>query len=321
MVSNVFMRFKIFSSTFSFFFLPIVVFSQSFHVNNLFSPGLTMGIDYPMAAKVNDSVDFQMTKYKVQFVKPLKTKLGVSLKNFDLKKADAKASQIFIATKFSVAQPELISYELSNIYKGEIEFTAITASVRNGIWAYSANIYAEETSSSISKHFTPNLRAYVAYVNIKNLRIIHFYGASLIVNQGKIVPLPLFGFRAKINSKLKTEIIFPVHLKFNYNITTKSSFDLAGYFSGINTIYRKGSAFQGNDNSINFRELKTYFAYNLKLSKHYKLKLETGYAFLRTLHGISSDYKETVRPSTYFSLSFNYNFGHSVFGNFVGGNQ
>lgn len=306
---------------FLFLSLSLDVFSQSFHVNSLFSPGLTMGVDYPMVAKVNDSVDFQTTKYKVQFVKPLKTKLGVSLKNFDFKKADAKASQIFLATKFSVAQPELTHTKLEHIYKGEIEFTAITASVRNGIWVYSANVYAEESSESISKHFTPNLRTYIAYVNIRNLRMIHFYGASLVVNQGRIVPLPLFGFRAKLNSKFKTEVIFPVHIKFNYDATAKSSFDLAGYFSGINTIYREGSAFKNNDNSINFRELKTYLAYNLKLSKHYKLKFEAGYSFLRALHGISTDYNETVSPSMYYSFSFNYNFGHSVFGNFVGGTQ
>ena len=128
--------------------------AQSFHVNHLFSPGVTVGTDYPIPSAINDSVDFQLVKYKIQFVKPLKTKFGVALKDFDIKKADAKASQLFVATKFSVAKPSLTNHSFEDIYKGELEFTAITASIRNGIWIYSANVFAEESETSIKKYFT-----------------------------------------------------------------------------------------------------------------------------------------------------------------------
>lgn len=293
--------------------------AQSFNVNRLFNAGATFGVDYPSMGAIDDSTDFQMTKYKFQFVKPIRTKFGVALKDFNIKKADAKASQLFLASKFSVAQPSITNAQLENIYKGEIEFTAITASVRNGIWVYAANIYFEESNTSLNQSFTPNFRAYTAYINIRNLKMVHFYGATLVVNQGRIVPLPLIGFRAKLNSKIKAEFIVPVHFKFNYSLSRKIDFDLAAYFSGINAVSREGSALQNDDNTINLRELKTYFAANARFGKHFKLKMELGYAFLRRLHGINNDYKQNIASAPYVSFSLNYNFGHSVFGSFING--
>lgn len=304
-----------------FFTTTVEAVAQSFNVNSFFNAGASTGVDYANVGTINDTTDFQLTKYKFQFVKPLKTKLGIALKDFNIKKIDAKASQIFLATKFSVSQPSFSNTSIDNIYKGEIEFTAITASVRNGIWVYAANIYAEESISSLNQHFTPNFRGYTAYINIKNLKMIHFYGVTLVINQGRIVPLPLIGFRAKFNSRTKLEFIVPVHLKLNYSLSRKINFDLAGYYSGINAVIREGSALQHDDNTINFRELKTYFAANIKFGRHYKFKIETGYAFLRKLHGMHTDYKQDVTSVLYVSFSLNYNFGHSVFGSFISGVQ
>lgn len=293
------------------------IFAQSFHINNLFNPGVTIGTDYQFPSKINDSADFQIVKYKVQFVKPLKTKFGVALKDFDIKKADAKASQIFLATKFSVAKPSITNNNYEDIYKGEIEVTAITASIKRGIWVYAGNLYFEESSTTFKKYLTPNFRAYTAYVNIKNLKFIYFYGASTVINQGKIYPLPMGGFRAKLTSKLKAEVIIPVHIKLNYELTNKINFDLAGYFSGINAIDRQGSALKKNDNTLNLRELKTYFAINAKLATHYKIKAEIGYAFSQKIHALSNDFQQNMSSSPYVSISLNYNFGNSIFGNFI----
>ena len=124
------------------FVISVEVVAQSFNVNSFFNAGATLGVDYPFAGAIDDTTDFQMTKYKFQFVKPLRTRLGIALKDFNMKKADAKASQIFLATMFSVAQPSITNAKLDNIYKGEIEFTAITASMRNGIWVYAVNFYS-----------------------------------------------------------------------------------------------------------------------------------------------------------------------------------
>lgn len=303
------------------FVISVEVVAQSFNVNSFFNAGATLGVDYPFAGAIDDTTDFQMTKYKFQFVKPLRTRLGIALKDFNMKKADAKASQIFLATKFSVAQPSITNAQLDNIYKGEIEFTAITASMRNGIWVYAVNFYAEESNVSLNQSFTPNFRAYTAYINIKNLKMVHFYGATLVINQGRIVPLPLVGFRAKFNARTKLEFIVPVHLKLNYALNRKVNFDLAGYFSGINAVSREGSVLQNDDNTVNLRELKIYFAVNTKLGRHYKLKVETGYAFLRKLHGINTDFKQEIASAPYISFSLNYNFGHSVFGSFINGVQ
>jgi len=295
----------------------ILTFAQSFHINNLFNPGATIGTDYQFPSQINDSTDFQIVKYKVQFVKPLKTKFGVALKDFDIKKADAKASQIFLATKFSVAKPSITNNNYEDIYKGEIEATAITASIKRGIWVYAGNLYFEESSTTFKKYLTPNLRVYTAYVNIKKLKFIYFYGASMVINQGKIYPLPMGGFRAKLTSKLKAEVIIPVHLKLNYELTNKINFDLAGYFSGINAIDRQGSALKKNDNTLNLRELKTYFAINAKLATHYKIKAEVGYAYSQKIHALSNDFQQNMSSSPYLSVSLNYNFGNSIFGNFI----
>ena len=46
-------------------------FSQSFDVRRIFNSGAGFGTEYLMPSKVNDSTDFLLTKYKVQFVKVL----------------------------------------------------------------------------------------------------------------------------------------------------------------------------------------------------------------------------------------------------------
>lgn len=293
-------------------------FAQSFRVESLFGPGLTVGTDYLFPSATNDSTNFTLTKYKVQFVKPLKTKLGVDLKDFNFKKIDAKASQIFLATKFSIAQPNMSQNNyFENIYKGEVEVTAITASIRNGIWVYAANLYAEESALSIKQSFTPNLRVYSAYVSVKNFKFIHFYGLGMVINQGKIYPLPIAGFRKKLTNKLKGEIIIPVHIKLAYELNKKMSCDLASYYSGINAIYREGSAFQENDKTLNLRMLKTYLALNSNIGKHYKLKTEVGIAYSQEIDALSSDFSQDMSSTPYISLSLNYDFGNSIFGNFV----
>ena len=292
--------------------------AQSFRVESLFGPGLTVGTDYLFPSATNDSTNFSLVKYKVQFVKPLKTKLGVDLKDFNFKKIDAKASQLFLTTKFSIAQPNMSQNNyFKNIYKGELELTAITASIRNGIWVYAANLYAEESALSFKKSFTPNLRAYTAYVSVKNFKFIHFYGIGMVINQGKIYPLPIAGFRKKLTNKLNGELIVPVHIKLTYTLNKKMSCDLASYYSGINAIYRQGSAFQKNDKTLNLRMLKTYLALNTNFGKHYKLKTEVGIAYSQEIGALSSDFSQDMSSTPYFSVSLNYDFGNSVFGNFV----
>ncbi|MBW6481880.1 MAG: hypothetical protein K0B10_02350 [Vicingaceae bacterium] len=305
--------------TFILFFLILLhsAFNQSFHVNNIFNPGLTIGTDYPLSASLNDTSDFQLIRYKIQLVKPVRTRYGVALEDFDVKDPNAKASQMFVATKFSVAHPSITNSHYDNVYKGELEFTAITASNKNGIWVYSANLYAEESSTSFHKNFMPNIKVYTAFVNIQHLKFVYFYGATILVNQGRFYPLPLFGFRAILSQRLKLEFLIPVHIKLNYELTEKLNLDLAGYFSGINAIKREGSALQKNDNTLNLRELKIYLALNTKLAEHYKLKVEFGYASMRKIHRLTTDFKQDLTSAPYISFSLNYNFGNSVFGNFI----
>ncbi|MBL4594781.1 MAG: hypothetical protein JKX68_13350 [Flavobacteriales bacterium] len=292
--------------------------AQSFHIDFLFHPGATVGAEYLFPSAINDSVDFQLTKYKFQVTQPLKTKFGIDLKGFNFKKMDAKASQVFLSYNLSVTQPSVTDngfYE--NIYTGGFGITAITASIRKGIWLYSANVFASENSTTLKENFTPNARGYIANVKIKNLKFIYFYGGGLLFFEGKLYPFPVLGFRAKLSSKLRAELVLPISAKINYKVNKKLNLDLATAFSGINAIFREGSALQGDDNTMIFSRLKTYFGVNAKLGKQYKIKTELGYSMLQRIDGLSIGYTQNIDPSPYISVSINYNFGKSVFGDFV----
>jgi hypothetical protein len=294
-------------------------FSQSFNVGFLFNPGATIGGEFLMPSAVNDSVDFEMTKYKIQFSQPLKTKLGIkglTLKNFSFKKLDAKASQIFLNYGFSVLQPKTnIENPFDNLYRGNVGITAITASVRKGIWIYSANLYAVENDL---EDFTPNFRGYIANIKTKNLKTFYFYGGGLLFNQGQIIPFPLLGLKTRLgSSNFRTEIIIPLHVKLNYRFNNKVNMDAVAHFNGINTIYRQGSPFNGGDQSLNFRQLKTYLALNTKLGEHYKLKIEGGYSMLQQTYHWDSKTSTDIDPAPYFGIAINYNWGKSVFGSFM----
>ncbi|MDF1673629.1 MAG: DUF6268 family outer membrane beta-barrel protein [Vicingaceae bacterium] len=317
------MKFNFKIKLFVLFFIAMLhrelLLSQSFNTGILFNPGLTLSSDYMLPSSVSDTSDFELTKYNIKFTQPLKTKIGIDLKNFNFKKMDAKASQIFLHYNFGVAQPRVSdnnNYE--NIYRVGIGITALAASIRKGIWLYSANVFADENHETFTKSFTPNFRTYVANIKTKNLKTFYFYGAGLLVNQVKIIPFPLLGLKTRLGkSDFRAELIVPLHAKLNYRFNKKVNMDAVVHFNGINTIYRQGSGYSDNDITFNLRQLKTYLALNTKLGSHYKLKVEGGYSVLQRITSWEGSLSQDVDPAPYLGLTFSYNFGKSVFGNFM----
>lgn len=297
----------------------ITLSAQSFNTGILFNSGLTLGTEYGFPSQLNDSTDFQLTKYNLKFSQPLKTKIGIDLKNFNFKKMDAKASQIFLDYGFGVVQPSVTdNNNFEHIYKLNVGVTALTASIRKGIWLYSFNAYAEENKDSFSKSFTPNFRGYFANIKTKNLKTFYFYGAGLVVHQGKFIPFPLLGLKTRLgSSNFRTEIIIPLHIKLNYRFNNKVNLDIASNFNGLTSIYRKESGYSSNNQTLNFRQLKNYIALNSKLGSHYKIKIEGGYALLQQISAWEGDYKQDVDAAPYLGLTLNYSFGKSVFGTFM----
>lgn len=290
-------------------------YSQSFNVRNIFNSGATLGAEHILPTSVdNDSSDFQLIKYKVQFVKVLRTR-EVDIEKFDMENKAAKANQLFLTSKFSVAKPSLSNQNyFDNIYSGELELTYITVSRTRGVWLHAANVSATESENSFKNSFTPNFRAYSVYahINPKNLNFVPFVGPGIALNQGRILTLPVFGFWKKINQQFSFELIVPIHVKLKYNLANKVEFELATSYNRINAVYREGSKFKGNDNTINLRQLKSHLGINTKLSEYFKFKLEMGYGFFQELNALSNDYSQKMNATPYFNISFNYNFKNSI---------
>lgn len=299
--------------------------AQSFNLDFLFGPGLTLGADNIPNSSINDSTDFQFTKYKGQYVHPLKTKFGVKgldLKNFSFKKLDAKASQLFLNSRFSIIQPTLSQNNFyENVYNATLGITAITASIKNGIWLYSANIYFSENETTLTKSPMPNFLGYIANIRITSIKFMYYYGMSLTVNQGKIFPIPIFGFSAKLAPQLNATLLFPVQAKITYKPNNKIKFDVAATFDALNSVYREGNSFQDNNNSLNYRQLKTYLGLTTKINKNFELILEGGYASFKKINAIHSDYSQSIDASMYGSISIRYRFGKSIFDNFLNKQQ
>ena len=84
------------------------------------------------------------------------------------------------------------------------------------------------------------------------------------------------------------------------------------YYSAINAIYREGSNYRDNDNTLNLQKLKSYFALNTHLSEYYKVKIELGYSFFQEIDALSFDIQQRLDPAPFINISFNYNFGNSI---------
>ncbi len=286
-------------------------YSQSFNVRSIFNSGATFGCEYLAPSSINDSTDFQQTKYKVQFVKVLRTK-EVDLERFNMKDSDAKANQLFLASRFSLARPRLSTDNYFNdIYRAEFELTYISASWKRGLWVHAVNISAVESEETYLSNISPNFRAYSIYVHVKNFDFVPFIGPGLTVYQGKFLPVPVFGFRAKITPKFVAELIVPVHAKLKYELPN-ADLELVTYYSAINAIYREGSHYKDNDNTLNLQQLKSYFAVNTKLSEHYKFKVELGYAFYQQIDALSTDFVQDMSSMPFVNVSLNYNFANSI---------
>jgi hypothetical protein len=286
-------------------------FGQSFDVRRMFNSGATFGIEYLTPSQLADSSNFHLTKYKVQFVKVLRTK-EVDLEKFDMELDNAKANQLFLGSKFSLSDPQILGDDYFNkLLKAEVELIYITASKRRGVWYHAVNVSAEESKATFLRYLSPNFRANSIYIHAKNLNFVPFLGGGFAVTQGRFYVLPIFGFGAKINKKLTAEIIVPVHAKIKYDFKKKAEIELACAYSGIHTVHREGSYWSDNE-GLNLKQLKVHFGVSGMFNKHYKVKMEFGYAFLQELNMISYDYSQKMASMPFINFSLNYNFGNSI---------
>ena len=301
------------------YFLTIVLnfgvlseaFTQSFDARSVFNSGATFGVEYLAPSSLNDSTNFQLTKYKMQFLKVLRTK-EVDLNKFDMDSDDAKANQLFLSSKFSLSDPSISENNyFRKQFKAELELIYITASKKRGVWFHGVNINAEENNETFPANLSPNFRAYSVYIHAKNLNFIPFIGPSFSVTQGNLFLLPIFGFRAKLSENLAAELIAPIHAKLKYNYKDKAELEFAVAYSGIHTVYRESSYLNKND-GLNLQQLKIHLGVNTRLYKYYKFKVELGYAFLQELDPISYDNSQKMGARPFVNFSFNYNFGNSI---------
>lgn len=297
--------------------LNLTLKSQGLQLDFLFSSGLTYSSEFHGAASIDDSTDFNFNKHKLQFIIPLKTKINLDLKNFNLKKMNLSSSQLFLTSKIGLNQSSITNGETNSIYKASFGITGLNAGIRQGIWIYSANIYFDESDETYNKNVVPNFRGYGARVKVKSFDFIYFYGAALVVNQGKFYPVPVLGFQKKLAKNLKTRIVFPIEAKLNYKVNSKLGIDVGANFDGLNTIYREGSAFNNTDASVNYRQLKPYLALNSKIAKQFKLRLEGGMSLAQQYRSIENGSSQDVGETFYLAFSLNYQFGKSLFGQFV----
>ncbi|MDF1673744.1 MAG: hypothetical protein P1U41_09570, partial [Vicingaceae bacterium] len=293
------------------FAFTLQVVSQSFNVKSIFNSGATFGVEYLAPSSIDDSTDFQMTKYKMEFVKVLRTR-ECDIQDFDQECNDSKANQLFLASKFSLSDPNLSNNDFfKKQFKAEVELIYITASKTKGVWFHGVNLNAEENNETFPANLSPNFRAYSIYIHAKNLKFIPFIGPSFAVAQGNIFLLPIFGFRAKLSRNLAAELIAPIHFKLKYNYKSKIDFELASAYNSIHTVYRDDTYLNKND-GLNLQQLKIHIGVNTRLYKYYKFKVELGYAFLQELDPISYDNSQKMNSMPFINFSFNYNFGNSI---------
>lgn len=302
-------------------FLPFGVMmsvAQSSYISFLFKPGLNIGTEYTLPAEINDTAKFQISKYRIQFVLPLRTKIGI-----DFKKLDAKASQLFLTFNTSLRTPDIGLFSKKQpIYTGAVGLTGLSASIRSGLWIYSANLYFSESKGSISTP-TPNFLGYIVRIKLNDLRFIHFYGAALLYNQGRVIPIPLLGFTYKLRKDMRMTLVIPVLIKFNYKFSNKANLNFNSSLSGFNSVLRKNSYFGDDFLTINYRHLKNYASINYKFNNRFKAIAEVGFSTFRKLSFVEANDKifmrkgkrETykIKSAPYAAISLHYNFGSSLF--------
>lgn len=292
------------------FLVSSLGYSQSLNLGFLFKPGITAGGEYTHAAPFNNSLDssrFQINKYRLQATIPLKTKIGI-----DWKKLDLKASQTFLTFNTSIRQPSFTNSTIENqsIYTVSAGITSLSAGLRNGIWLYSGNVYMSESAKTISASPQVNGLGYVARIRLANLKFIYFYGAAAVYNFGKFIPVPIAGFRAKLNKKWTLTVVLPVQAKLAYKIKKGHNLEFGTTLSGFNSVYR-----DKNDVFMNYRQLKNHIVFNSAISKKVNLSVEAGYSAWRNISfrdGKTDIADFDVRAAPYGSLSLNYTFGKSL---------
>lgn len=275
-----------------------------------------MGGEYTFSSAINDSTNFSISKYRMQAVIPLHTKVKANIdwdkvKELKLKESvTLKARQDFITVNYSLRSPTTTLFDQQKIHTAAFGYTGISAGLKNGIWLYSANLYFSESSKSYQSALQPNFLGYAARIRVKNLKFVYFYGAALVYNQQLLLPVPIAGFTTKLNSRIRLTAILPVQINANYKLSKKYAVGVNTSLSGFNAVFRST-----NLRNINYSHIKSFIYMSAQLNNKFQLYVEGGYSYTRKLKLYQTDdciYVYRASPTPYIALNLKFRLGEGL---------
>ncbi|MCC5946210.1 MAG: hypothetical protein JJT94_14865 [Bernardetiaceae bacterium] len=291
----------------------------------LFRPGVHAGAEFLPPTRLSDSTNFAMSRYYANFVVPIGGKVGLDIKNLSL-----TATQSFLTINAGVRRPQ-VDYLLDDalLYNLSLGITGVKAGLFKGVWFYTANVGFVQESSSLSELHPFGIAA-LAKVKVRGIHKHDIYGAAVLYQYRRFLPVPIFGLNRKLSKKVFMQLLLPVSTNFTYKFNKKFSVDWLTAIANFRTGVRTNPAFAlppeavMNPLNMNYTQIKSALIANIDLSKRVVLQVEGGLSFFRNLYLLegNNEYVRSTLPATpYLGASFRIDMGKSLIGSQLFGND
>lgn len=301
--------------------------AQSFGLEALFRPGLRMGATISPAVQVDDSINFQLSNYRMGLIVPIGGQLSLDIK--DLK---ASAHQHFWTLNAGVRQVELEGIVTDkSLYNFTTGVTGAFAGTGKGIWGYTANVGIVQ-SFSLSDEYNPFFIGGIAKIKIRGIHKQDYYGLLAVYSGARFFPLPIIGFRRKLFEGAHLNLLLPIQADIDYKPHKNIQFVLRTGFGGFRTWMEVDSTAAIFDEQplareqavLAFGNITSALEFRYRFNANFKLILEGGYfapARLSLRQDQQTEHTVFSTPAVpYGRIAFRYNFGKApinaqLFGN------
>lgn len=187
---------------------------------------------------------------------------------------------------------------------------SLTRKFRVLFWSANVNISEEDHTMDEA---VPRFTGLIGKMKVRGLRRQFFYGLAASFTDGLSLPVPFIGGSAPMGKKWSFNYVLPLQTSFGWKVAERTRLNLGLGLDGN----RSGIAIAGERHNMNYGALRVFVNARHKLSNHFMLRAEAGYALGQRLN-FSPDNVSVLQtpvllePGPSAMLGINVLFGQSI---------
>ncbi len=225
-----------------------------------------------------------------------------------------RASQVMGNVRYGAREVRLDAAlgEARMLHNASIGALGVSLTRKFRVLFWSANVNISEEDHTMDQA-VPRFTGLIGKMKVRGLRRQFFYGLAASFTDGLSLPVPFIGGSAPMGKKLSFNYVLPLQASFGWKIADHTRLNLGLGIDGN----RSGIGIAGERHNMNYGALRVFANVRHKLSTHFMLRAEAGYALGQRLNFSPDDVEvlETpvrLEPGPSAMLGINVLFGQSI---------